>query len=131
MTAKQSSPESVAKRPSQLCQRLRLSYRRPTAAIQSDGQLALGLASPMPACDSEQQRVQAIDYRELSPEGMWGKCPSVESTENRGQCMLNASEVYECMAQSWKESADTSIANIESVAEAVSDSKLSMADVRP
>jgi hypothetical protein len=55
---------------------------------------------------------------------------SKESPENRGQCILNAAELHEYMAKSWKESADTSIANIESVTEAVSDGNLSIADVR-
>jgi hypothetical protein len=55
---------------------------------------------------------------------------SVESSENRGQCISSASELHEGMSQSWKENADTSIANIESVTEALSDGKLSIADVR-
>jgi hypothetical protein len=40
--------------------------------------------------------------------------------------MLSAAELDERMATSWKESADTSIANIESVTEALSDGKLSI-----
>jgi hypothetical protein len=54
----------------------------------------------------------------------------MKSFENGGQCVLNASEVRECLAKSWKQSADTSIANIESVTEALFDRKLSIAGVR-
>jgi hypothetical protein len=59
-----------------------------------------------------------------------GERNSAESCENTGQCILNAAELQECMAKSWKESADTSVANIESVTEALSGGKLSIADVR-
>src|SRR5260370_1839570 len=55
---------------------------------------------------------------------------NAESSKDRRQCILSASELEECMAQSWKESADTSIAIIQSVAEALSDRKLSIATAR-
>jgi hypothetical protein len=58
------------------------------------------------------------------------ECHSVESSENRSQCILSASELHAFMAKSWKESADTSIANIESFTEALSDGELSIADAR-
>jgi len=49
---------------------------------------------------------------------------------NNNQGILNAAELHECMAKSWKESAETSVADIESITEALSDGDLSIADAR-
>jgi hypothetical protein len=55
---------------------------------------------------------------------------SAESSENRGQCLPSEAELYEVVTKSWKGNADTSIANINSVTEALLDRKLSIVDGR-